>query len=382
MWTMRLGNANRLATVVAVFFCAAGRLSAQPSEDDRQARRIETWVRELGDDQFLRRRSARKRLMQAGPEAVPALVEGMRSGDLEITHNAITVLQQIALDQRPDDEGGAWGALNGLARNGAGSRMTRAAAAIAEIQEIRSEQAIEALRDAGVFVGLDDFVVSTLRQNRLIIQIDENWNQDAEAVRWLKWIRGIEYARVMGPAIRRDVIQNLAKVPDLSTIALVEGDVTADAIEPLGSMQRIDSLEFRYVELDDALADRIMQLPVRVSLSLMGTGLAEKKVEFLREQLPGLQIEFKKGGFLGVTCTAIGPGDVTIDKVLADSAAERGGLKAGDEILSVDGKEVSRFQELQEAIGDHLHGEDVRIRYRRGNEQFSVVVKLGKLKGL
>jgi len=71
-----------------------------------------------------------------------------------------------------------------------------------------------------------------------------------------------------------------------------------------------------------------------------------------------------------------GVGDVQVAAVNSDSAAERGGVKAGDVILSANGVAVSAFTDLR-AILDGLSPSDtMELRVRRGSEEISIVVIL------
>ncbi len=83
---------------------------------------------------------------------------------------------------------------------------------------------------------------------------------------------------------------------------LVDSTIENAALEPLTKMDRIDTLDIRYVKLTEQQGDLIAAIPLRVSLNLMGTGISPEKVDAMRSALPGLQIEYRRGGFLGVTC--------------------------------------------------------------------------------
>lgn len=67
------------------------------------------------------------------------------------------------------------------------------------------------------------------------------------------------------------------------------------------------------------------------------------------------------GGFLGVTLS----GDTTpvVAGVVADSAAERAGISAGDTITSVDGTAVNSTTALQQAIAAHESGDVVPLEW-------------------
>ncbi len=341
-------------------------------------RTLDYWVTQLNHDQYLRREQASKKLAAAGPQAVPVLVKALQSGDLETVERATTVMRDIALSQPPDDDGGAWGSLTNLASTASGIRASSAQVAIDEVRKYRAEQARKALIAAGVFVGTDDFIVRSVSRPRQIVQIDEGWNEDLAVLQWLRWLEGIEYARVKATAVRHDVLGQLVKIPDLRTLAIVDAEVNSEILSPLQSMHRIHSLEFRYVRLTPELCDLIVKMPVRVSLNLMGTGVTAEKVEEMRRALPGLAIDHRQGGFLGVTCFDT-QDECQINTVVDGGAAEAAGLIPGDVIVQIAGAEVNRFKDLQNAINQHLPGDEVEVKYRRGNKILSVKLRLRRL---
>ncbi len=67
---------------------------------------------------------------------------------------------------------------------------------------------------------------------------------------------------------------------------------------------------------------------------------------------------------------------VFVDKVNAGSAGELAGIKDGDVILSVDGKEVNFPNQLQSQIGQHRPGEYVTLNIWRNEKTMDIKVKL------
>ncbi|WP_146402281.1 PDZ domain-containing protein [Planctomycetes bacterium CA13] len=368
---------NRL--LLAIFLaCLTGpiflsKLTAQAPPNDS----ITKWVEQLGDDQFHRRKSATGKLIDAGPSAVPRLVGALDRGDLETIDRAIHCLTEIALKQPPDEVGGAWDALTKVSESGATSRASLAKTAVEEIREMRQSQAVNVLAQAGITIGIDKFLVRAISTPEMVVQIDEGWSGDLEPLAWLRWIKKIEFARVKGTAIRSEVIERLVEMPDLKTIAIVEGEVDTTCIRPLQRMERVNSLEFRYVHLTAELGDEITKIPIAVSLSLMGTGIPKEKVDQMRTQLPGLHIDFKQGGFLGVLCYN-GMDTCRINEVTRGKPAEQAGLLRGDEIVGINDTTVTKFEDLQEAINQKMPGDEVEVKFRRGVELNSVILKLGK----
>ncbi len=65
--------------------------------------------------------------------------------------------------------------------------------------------------------------------------------------------------------------------------------------------------------------------------------------------------------------------------VVKGSAANQAGLREGDIIISVEGKEISGFDSLEEIIQDYAAGETVNIVYLRDKEKMEADVKLGEI---
>ncbi|QDT05946.1 hypothetical protein K227x_43520 [Rubripirellula lacrimiformis] len=355
--------------IMALVLCGTIAQADEPSDkpqvsDGRAEGTVAYWVTQLNSDQYLRRETACQKLAEAGPKAVDDLIAVMKSGELETVERASDVLTRIAMANLPSEDGGTWDKLNQLETETVGRAASRAQSAIEEIRKQRSAQARVELQAAGVFVGLDEFVIRAISQPRLMVQIDEKWQGDAKSLQWLSWLDGIENARIKGPAVRSDVLAQVTNVPELKSMAIVDGTVDDEVMEALLAMKPINVLEFRYVPLTDQQGDQITKIPVRVSLNLMGTGISSEKATAMQEATPGLQIDHRQGGFLGVTCQD--SFDVCeISGVVAKSAAEEAGLIRGDIIVKVDDTEVTRFKDLQNAINRHVPGDAVKIMFRR-----------------
>lgn len=341
-------------------------------------RPITYWVQQLGHPHYLRREMASKKLTEAGPDVIEHLVAVVGSGDLEVVERAVRVITQIALSGPPMNDGGAWDQLNQMASSGVGRQASVARSALGEVRKHRARQAREALEAAGIFVGIDEFVISAISRPMLIVQIDDQWNRDVESLQWLRWLDDVENARLKASAVTPEVVRAITDVPGLRTLAIVDAKVTDETLQPLTEMSRLHSLEFRYVPLTDAQGDLIASMPIRVSLNLMGTGISKEKVDSMKAQLPGLQIDHRQGGFLGVTC--IDNLDVCeISGVVNGGAAEVAGIIKGDIIIRIDDTPITKFRDLQQAINQHLPGDEVEVKYRRGDNIESVTLRLGRL---
>jgi hypothetical protein len=271
--------------------------------------------------------------------------------------------------------------LNELVNLGSGSAAVGARAAIDDIRRERESQAYAKLSAAGVQIGFREFVIhSRSINNQEVVWIDKKWKGDVKALSWLRWIKRIESALIEGDAVRQEVLQQVVKMPDLRTIVMRDATVRDDIFTPLSELPRIDELEFRYVRLGLDDAEKIARLPVRVSLGLMGTGIPLEGKERIADAMPGLRLEYKEGGFLGVICNSFSP-RCQIDGLKAGGAAANAGLQTGDVIVSFDGEPIRTFDDLQAQIAKHPAGDEISITYEREGEIGTATVTLGRLDG-
>lgn len=355
--------------------------AAAPAGGAPDERPIEYWIEQLDSDRFAQRQAATSRIARFGDAAIEPLVAVTRTGKLEMTQRAISVLQSLATGQGPDDAGGAWGALEQLEAEGAGSAAVAAKDALDDIRRERETQAYAQLAAVGVQIGFRDVVIHARSlTNQEVVWIDKKWRGNVAALGWLRWVRRVDHAVIEGDAVRQDVLRQVVKMPELRSIVLREAVLRDDIFEPLATLSRIDDLELRYIRLDLEDADRLAVLPLRVSLGLMGTGMPIEGAQKIREAMPGLNLVYKQGGFLGVVCNNFMP-RCQIDAVKPGGAAANAGLQPGDVIVRIDDQPIGTFEDLQLQIGSHLPGDEVEITFERLEEVDKVKLKLGKLEG-
>lgn len=366
-----------LASLIA--FCSTQAVSAQTPADDRLGGRpIEYWLEQLDSDHFSRRQAATHQLNRFGQDAVLPLVEIAKSGRLESTQRALGVLQQLAVNQSPDDESGAWAALAQLVEQGGGSASIGAKAALNEIRRDRQSQALTRLVAAGVQIGFRDFVIDSRSIHAEVLVIDKSWKGDPEVLRWLRWVNYVENAVIEGDSVREEVLRQVVRMPALRTIVMREATIRDDIFGPLSTLSRIDQLEFRYITLTVNDAEKLAKLPLRVSLSLMGTGLPVDGAQLLRTALPGIKLAYKQGGFLGVICNQFSQ-RCQVDNVKPGSSAATAGIQPGDVVIQIGDAKINSFDDLQIQVGSHYAGDEIDITYDRFGEIMKTTARLGRL---
>jgi serine protease Do len=93
--------------------------------------------------------------------------------------------------------------------------------------------------------------------------------------------------------------------------------------------------------------------------------------------VPGPRRQNRRRGWLGIS---LGGGDagVGILEVIPESAAAKAGLRAGDEIQTVDGQPMKSMDHIIETIGNHSPGEKLAIVLQREGQQLTKEVELGR----
>lgn len=99
-----------------------------------------------------------------------------------------------------------------------------------------------------------------------------------------------------------------------------------------------------------------------------------------------MPFEFLLGGrtYIGVSLTGLTPelrehfgapkdAGVMVESVQDDSPADKAGIKVGDIVLSVDGKDVKSSVDLRGALRDKKEGDSVRLEVLRGRTRQSIV---------
>lgn len=82
-------------------------------------------------------------------------------------------------------------------------------------------------------------------------------------------------------------------------------------------------------------------------------------------------------GYLGIEL-AEGNEAVTVQKVLAKTPADKAGLKAGDRIDQVQGKDVRSLADVQRLTAGIVQGQTVRMAIRRGEEKQDITITAGE----
>jgi hypothetical protein len=104
--------------------------------------------------------------------------------------------------------------------------------------------------------------------------------------------------------------------------------------------------------------------------------VSEDALRNLRAQRQNTQVRRPNQGCLGVSYSEEAP-DPVVGGVIADSPADRAGLRPGDWISHVDDQEVTRFSQVAARARTRQPGDVITLIVRRGDEVHLVAITLG-----
>ncbi|HEY8537568.1 MAG TPA: RIP metalloprotease RseP [Steroidobacteraceae bacterium] len=181
----------------------------------------------------------------------------------------------------------------------------------------------------------------------------------AVAVYWVLFVAGIPSLKPIVGTVAEDSIAARAGLEYEDLIVAVDG-------------KRVGTIEAATLAIiDDLIDDGIINLRVQSVDGAereiaLDTGEQRRALTDAEKLLPGLGFDYWRPRLPAI-----------IEAVLPDSAAEKAGLKSGDEILKFDGQPVSDFGELVKLVEPSAH-KDVTLEVKRGEEILQVHLTVGE----
>lgn len=364
---------------------AASKSAASSETEELSLEKLDELIRGLSDDNYRIRDRSQKELVSLDQAAVEPLLECLSSGELETTERAIEIIAMVGINSSPGNDGGAWLGLNRL-MSGSGRIASAATDAVLDIRARRATVAEDQLRRANIPIRRENLTIQNQTNAYLgrlpprVLFLTTESEINSEVIRWIRWLRDVALFRLEGEACRDEIIREIAQINRISGLVIVDADLTPKAIELLSQRKTpIFKLEFRYTKLSEEHLQWLKKVPIRSSLTLMGTGLSDDQVASLRDSHPSIILDHRQGGFLGVSCNS-GRSPCVISSVTPGGAAAEGGMQRLDVITAIDGNVVEDFSDLVDVIRTKTVGETVTIEYGRNDEIRTVNLQLKPLK--
>ncbi len=131
------------------------------------------------------------------------------------------------------------------------------------------------------------------------------------------------------------------------------------------------------VPLDNTALKTLGQLTQLYGVKLYGTGVTADETAELGQKLPGVAIERRSGGLLGIRGMR-GETPCRVADVPEGTAASAADIRADDIILSIDGRPIQSFDELYTLVGEKKGGDHVKLEIRRDGQAMVKDVTLGQ----
>jgi hypothetical protein len=294
----------------------------QPSADE-----IAAWIADLDSNRYRTRERATQHLVTAGVGAMEPLLAAANGDRPEPADRAVWILRRMA--ESPELE----------LRRAAVEQLVQVEGrpqVVAEAQEILTQIAHE----------VAVLAIEQLGGRYLEDGDDPNWGQPMAVRRVVlddQWRGG------------DDGLVHLTKLHDVPLVMVIGADVSRQGVAQLAQLESL------------------------AGLWLYGTRLTDRDVAALREQMPGVEIDYRRGALLGVRGSD-GGGAAIVQAVQPDTAAAVAGIRNGDVIRKYNGEPVSDFKHLTSKIAQNMPGDTIKLEIIRANQPLEIEVTLGRWK--
>ena len=342
-----------------------------------RSRPLAEWATLLSDDSYHARELASDTLRNAGREAVPIIRDTIAGGNLEAVSRGVRLLADLAMHHPPADDGDAFQTLRQLARERFGISSAFALAGLREVNAHRTEIAPAKIAEAGAYTGNGTIIVQSMHRSDYMLHLGDDFDANEEALKWFPWLYSVRSVAITGRALRDEIIEAVSTMPHVVTLVLADGEASPEMLESVTRMDELRHVEIQYVRLPKDSLDVLTRIPAKQSLGITGSGLPRSLGEELARVRQALVFDFKQGGFLGVTCSAITE-PCLVSGVNESSGAAAAGLMAGDIILRVNDRSIRRFDDLKAEISLFAIGDTVEVEFERDDEVQQTEMTLGR----
>lgn len=336
-------------------------------------------IAQLRSDDFVQREEATEKLHAAGREIVGPLGEAMRDGDRELVTRGAHILRRLAMPYHPDREtsNAAYSALRDLRKTGPRTAAVWAKRHLDLIHTTRQQIAVSDLIALGAELNEEytGFIAPGGPTTTKVVVLGEEWRGNDDDLRKLAWLYNIRYVTFKSDKITGAWLEYAAEMESLEFLSVRGGGLDDQQLQRFVQKQpQLRILELKYIPISDAGLTLLKQnLPNLVTLKLYGTDVTPEGAERLKQQLPRLELDYRRGGFLGVGCQTHQLG-CQITQVRPASAASKAGFIPGDIIIAYDGKAAPDFDKLTKLISANDVGDKVRVELMRHVQTSLVIV--------
>jgi hypothetical protein len=329
-----------------------------------QSKSTSHWVEQLSAASFGARQMARIQLLRQQSDGLPELESALQRADADLSWQLISILSDLAADP---NAGAGPEALAVLQRTAKSPRSHVAELARRSLESLGYQQRLVVERELvqmGAFAGYANIQVITVANQELFhLRIDEDFTGNAEDLRRLQWLHGIEMLILEGDQVDRQWLLQASKMPNLRILQLRRTRLNQEDLKQLHEFPRLETLELIYSPIGDESIDTLVELPVWGNLRLFGTRISQDGFLQLAEKLTDIELVYGRGGYLGVSIRDLN--GVVISETIAGGAAQQAGLIPDDRLLAINQQPLLRFEDLRKELSKFAPGDSIEVLYER-----------------
>jgi len=231
---------------------------------------------------------------------------------------------------------------------------------------------------------IDDDFAASLQRSPLLQQLQLNncnvYERSAEKIDSIESIKSV-VCQFENQKVDADVILAMAKFSDLRALNLTAVEFSDAALQKLRRLTNVSLLHVSEMPATSSFFQNVGAMPRLNNIQFRGCKLdipAYKKLAAAQR----VRMSFEAQAFLGIQGSngAINGGrmgaDAMVSMVVPNSAADVGGIKAGDFINKIDGEKVNDFNDVRLHITQYNAGDEVDIEVLRDGKPEALKVKL------
>ncbi len=310
---------------MAAFARGEQETTVNPQDSVVDTSQISRWITELDDNRYTTRENAQQQLENVGQSALSEVARAAAGSSLESATRALNILLSWSESSNSELRIAALEQIVVLP-----NRPTESEIASNILADVRENTALELIIKLGGVVANDSqapiVIPGRQQQPSLQLIINSHWKGGVDGLRHLQEVRRV------------------------TTVSLHSAPLGDEAVETLANLPQVRRFE------------------------IYGTNISREAIDQLREKLPNeVILAIRSAARLGIQ-GSLGMGGAQVKHVVADSAAQKAGLRAGDLITEINGEEVKDFNALTVRIAKHQPGESAMLKIVRGGKEQEVKV--------
>ncbi|MFO0012946.1 MAG: PDZ domain-containing protein [Planctomycetota bacterium] len=361
----RGGTALTIAWLICTLMLGFANLQGQdpPKINEPTDEEIKAWISELNSDSYAARESASRRIGRNMERALPLLVEAAETTPDARAESILQFLGFVASEALTEPGKRAYECLERIANDRMTHRAIIAQRILESIAVQMRDMAVDRLREVGI--SCENRYLSVLTRTievRNALVIDSHFTGQERDLELLKWLFDVQFVKLEGPAISKKILQQVAQLPKLNSLQIIDTSITGSDLGCLLSAPDLKLLEILYTPIDDSCIAILEQLPVYGDMQLFGTKISAQGAKDLVARIDSANVFVGRGGFLGIQCE---PSSLIIREVVRNGPADRSGIRNLDKLLKIDGVAISNFDDLRRELAKSADGEKVLVEFER-----------------